>query len=406
MKLLVISHMYPNDYNKNSGIFIHKQVKALKKNYGEEINIKVVSPVPYTPFLLSLISQKYKKYYNIPEKLDYEGIEVYYPRVLLLPKNLNFKSSGKALYKGMNRLVEKINRDFKFDLIHAHVALPDGESALLLNKKYNKPIITTIHGQDMNYTVNLNDDYKEKVINVIEKSDKIVFVSNKLRKEAEKYTNKTSNFEVISNGISIEDIKKQYNDEIKEEFTNKKYILVVGNLLKTKGMHYAIEAFSEIHKKYDDYIMIIIGRGPERENLERLCKDRGVEDKIIFKGQVPNGKVMEYMNYCEFFVLPSYKEGFGVVYIEAMAHGKTVIGCKGEGIQDVIENLKDGILVLPQDKDDLRNKMELLITDSELRESIGVNAKKKILSNYTWDNNAVKNYQLYEELLNKFYGGK
>lgn len=406
MNILVLSHMYPNDFNINSGIFIHKQIKALKSLYGENLNVKVISPIPYAPKLLSLISNKYKKYYNIPKSIIYEGIEVFYPRIFLLPKNLNFKSSGKTMYYGIKSLVDSIYKDFKFDLIHAHVALPDGECAIKLNEKFGKSIVTTIHGQDMNYTVTLGEEYKNKVIKVLENSTEVIFVSNKLKREAEKYTSKNNNFKVIPNGISIEDIVKTNNKRIDEEFENSSYILLVGNLIKTKGIDYAIDAFSQFHKKYDNLKLVIIGAGLERENLEKMCKDRKVLHKVIFKGALSHDKVMEYMKNCLFFVLPSYKEGFGVVYIEAMAHGKAVIGCEGEGIADVIENKVNGILVKPKDLEDLRSNMELLIKNDKLRNEIGLNAEKQILSSYTWENNATLNYNLYNKLINKSYGGK
>lgn len=400
MNILVISHMYPNKCNINSGIFIKKQVKALKKVYGDNVNIKVISPIPYTPKILALFSDKYKKYYRNPKKITHNNIEVYYPRTFLLPRNLNFKSSGSMFYKSMKNLVEVIYNDFKFDLIHAHVAFPDGECALKLGSIYKKPVITTIHGQDLNYTINLNNDYRKKVIYVLEKSDSVIFVSDKLRKEALKHTNKSSNFYIVANGINKEEIRNEYSKEILDELKGYKYILIVGNLIKTKGIDLAIKSFANIQNKYPNLKLMIIGDGIEKENLQKLCKEKNIEDYVIFKGRLENTKVMEYMKNCLFFVLPSYKEGFGVVYIEAMAHRKAVIGCKGEGISDVIDNLKDGILVTPKNIKELEKNMELLITNNDIREAIEINAQKKVLEHYTWDNNAVENYKLYNKIIN------
>ncbi|MGL4730046.1 MAG: glycosyltransferase [Clostridium sp.] len=400
MNILVISHMYPNKFNGNSGIFIKKQVEALKMTYGNDINIKVISPIPYAPKVITILSDKYKKYHNNPKKISYDGIDVYYPRVMLLPRNLNFKSSGDIFYKGINGLVKEIYKDFRFDLIHAHVAFPDGECALKLSKEYKKPVITTVHGQDINYTINLNESYKKKVIDVLEKSTSVVFVSNKLKNEALKHTNKLVDFHVIANGINKEDIKQEKSKIVKKELNGDEYILIVGNLIKTKGIDYAIKAFANIENKYPNLKMIIIGDGLEKENLKKLCQEKNIEHKVIFKGRLENTKVMDYMKNCLFFVLPSYKEGFGVVYIEAMAHGKSVIGCKGEGIEDVIENYKDGILVLPKDINDLQKNMELLLTDIKVRNEIELNAKKKVLNNYTWENNADKNLKLYNKVIN------
>lgn len=405
MNILIISHMYPNDFNKNSGIFVHQQVKSLKNIY-ENVNIKVISPIPYTPYFLKFLSNKYCKYYEMERKIEYEGIEIYYPRAVLLPRNLNFLYSGRAFYNGMKNLIDDIYKEFKFDLIHAHVALPDGECAILLGEKFNVPVVTTIHGQDMNYTINLSEKYKNKVVTVLDKSEKAIFVSNKLKNVAEKYVKSNSNFKVISNGISLSDISNENNYDIKNEFKNKKYILIVGNLLKTKGIHYAIEAFAKIHDKYPEYVILIIGMGPEKENLMKLSKKMNIESKIIFKGALPHRTVMKYMKECDFFVLPSYSEGFGVVYIEAMSNGKAVIGCKGEGIEDVIDNYTDGILVSPHNIEELIENMEKLICDNNFKNKIEEKAQNKIKQYYTWDNNAINNYEVYEEVINQYYGGR
>ncbi|WP_010293036.1 glycosyltransferase [Clostridium senegalense] len=397
MNILVISHMYPNNYNENNGIFIHKQVKALKSSK-EDVNIKVISPIPYTPYILTLLSKKYKGYYNIPKKAIWEGVEVFYPRVVWLPKNLNFRSSGEILYKGIKKITSKLYKEFKFDLIHAHVALPDGYGAVMLNEHFNKPLLTTIHGQDMNYTVNLDENFKNKVVHVFEKSNKVIFVSNKLKREAENITGKKNNYVVIPNGIELNDIVSKKSQSICQEFHGKRYILVVGNLIKTKGIDYAIRAFSNIHNDYEDLNLVIIGRGIERETLEKLAFENGVADKVIFKGALPHNIVMEYMKNCYIFVLPSYKEGFGVVYIEAMAHGKLVIGCKGEGIEDVIEDFKDGILMEPRNLEDLTNKIKYVLENDSIRKDIERNAKIKVETKYTWTQSANSLYSEYLRL--------
>lgn len=396
MNVLIISHMYPNSFNENNGIFVHKQVKAMKKEF-QDINVRVISPVPYTPFLFTLFSKKYRGYYNIPKKAVWDEIEVYYPRVLFLPRNISFEVDGENVYRGIKNLVSKIYKEFKFDIIHAHVALPDGYGAMLLNKNYNKSLFVTVHGQDLNYTVNFSDTCKEKVMKVINSSCKSIFVSNKLKEDAVKYSNSGNNYLVIPNGVDEEDIVLEDCSYIREEFSNKRYILMVGNLIKTKGMDYGIEAFGKIHNKYKDLVLVVIGQGREEINLRKLATTLGIEEKVIFKGKLPHKEVMKYMKECFFFILPSYKEGFGVVYIEAMLQGKVVIGCRGQGIEDVIENMLDGMLVTPKDVNDLVFKMEYIISNDGERQSMELLAKNKVWSKYTWKRSAIT---LREEYLN------
>jgi len=183
MKILIISHMYPSTFNEVNGIFVHQQVKEFKK---QGCKVKVVSPIPWTPFPIKYLSKKWKKYSEIPQKMIWEGIEVYYPRYLEFPKALFFASSGKRMYKGFKKTIKEIYRDFRFDIIHAHVALPDGYAGMLIAQNYKKPLVVTIHGQDFQQTIYRGKKCKKNIEEVINYSKKTIVVSNKLKKIGER----------------------------------------------------------------------------------------------------------------------------------------------------------------------------------------------------------------------------
>jgi len=102
----------------------------------------------------------------------------------------------------------------------------------------------------------------------------------------------------------------------------------------------------------------------------------------------------------DIFSLLSWREGFGVVYLEAMAHGKPVIGCQGEGIEDVIAHGKNGLLVKPRDIDSLVEALDFLLSHPEEAKAMGERARKLVLENYTWEKNAEKTIKVYKEVLN------
>ena len=109
---------------------------------------------------------------------------------------------------------------------------------------------------------------------------------------------------------------------------------------------------------------------------------------------------MEYMSICDIFSLPSYNEGFGIVYLEAMANGKPVIGVKGQGIDGVVEHEKNGMLVKPKDIDSLDKALTYLIENPQIAKKMGERARKSILENYTWEKNTEKTIKIYKEALN------
>lgn len=112
-------------------------------------------------------------------------------------------------------------------------------------------------------------------------------------------------------------------------------------------------------------------------------------------------KVMKYMKHCKIFSLPSWKEGFGVVYVEAMVQGIPVIGIKGEGIEDVIQHGKNGFLVEANNVENLVDIIDNLLTNKDISDDIGKNAKKTIIEGFTWKHNAQKTFKLYESVINK-----
>ena len=397
MKVLVISHMYPSSFNEISGIFVHEQVKAL---VAKGVEIQVVSPVPWTPFPINYLSYKWKKYSIIPEREIREGISVWYPRYVTFPRSLFFACSGQRMYLGIKELVAKIYQEFQFDLIHAHVALPDGYAGMKIAQKYKKPLIVNIHGQDFQQTIFKNKKCKENMVKLINYSKKTIVVSKKLMKIGEKYlqVNKDKII-VVPNGVNMRDIYTEKNENI-QEYKEKKVILSVSHLIKTKGIDLNLKAIAKLIQKYPDIIYLIIGEGEEKKKLKKLVSELNLQDMVIFMGEVSRYKVMEYMASCDIFSLPSWNEGFGVVYIEAMVSGKPVIGCQGEGIEDFVKHGKTGLLVKPKDVDSLTEALDFLLSNTDKAKAIRECARKAVLENYTWEKNAEKTIEIYRKVLN------
>lgn len=401
MKVLIISHMYPSTFNSMAGIFVHQQVKTLKE---KGIEVKVISPVPLAPFPLNLISKKWARYREIPYKTNIEGIDVYYPRYLELPKGIMFHRSGFFMAKGIKRIINKVYKEFKFDLIHSHVAVPDGYAGMILNKEFKVPHVVTIHGQDFQNTISRNINCKKALFNVLNHIDKIITVSNKL-KNVVKDENFYNKIEVVNNGIdkdyiSVDKIQENY---IEKNRINKNLIkiLSVSNLKETKGIHINLKAIAKLKEIYSNISYDIIGDGEYRGKLEELIKELGLEDNVSFLGKLEHKEVIDIMKQYDIFSLPSYKEGFGMVYIEAMAQGIPVIGVKGEGIEDAIENGVNGFLVERKNIEELVKIMKFLIENPYKRIDIGKCAIETVLNKFTWNVNADKMISIYNEMILK-----
>lgn len=394
IKILVLSHMYPNQMNEVYGIFVANQVSELIK-LGHEV--KVISPVPWSTFPLTVFSSKWRQYAQIPRREIRQGIEVFYPRVLVLPNKYLYQHVGRFYYWGIRKVIKEISREFDFDLIHAHTALPDGFAAMILKEKLTKPVVLTIHGQDMFSNIHMGPKCKATVIRALNNADRIVAVSSKLKRDIKQYVPEYK-IDVIPNGITTGQLVEDSSD-LKQKFPGKKIILSVGYLRKRKGHRYVLEALSQLVKEFPNLIYLIIGDGMEEELLKKQVAECSLDPYVKFLGRKSNQEVMNYMSACDIFVLPSWKEGFGIVYLEAMAHGKPVIGCQGEGIEDVVSHGINGILVPPKDTAQLIEALRKLLNNERMAVEIGQRAKETVVSKFTWSRVAGELENLFQGLL-------
>ena len=393
MKVLIISHMYPSSFNEIAGIFVHEQVRALMEN---GVEIQVVSPIPWTPFPINHMRHKWKKISQVPSRSVWEGVPVWYPRYVAFPRAWLFAGSGKRMYRGIRQLVRKIRREFPFDLIHAHVALPDGYAGALLAREYNVPLIVTIHGQDLQHTVFRGVRCRHALEFVFDSASRVIVVSSKLKRLAKEHFG-DHKICVIANGV---DPEKVCTTKAQKNSLGSPILLSVSNLITTKGLDLNLMAIQRLHEKYPSIRYKIVGSGPLEDELKNLADSLGIADNVDFLGALPHRTVMEHMAACDIFTLPSWSEGFGVVYLEAMAHGKPVIGCKGEGIEDFVEHGKTGLLVKPRDVEGLVEALDFLLSHPEEAQAMGKRAQKLVLENYTWEKNAEKTIRVYKEVLN------
>ncbi len=388
MHVLVLSTMYPNSKIYLSGIFVHEQVKELVKL---GIEVTVIAPVPYKPKFLKLTGFGSKAYDTIPKFEVFESVLVYHPRYIAIPGGYFKGYWGYPYAFIINILLKRIEKKKQFDLIHAHGSLPDDFGGYLLSKWMNKPLVITVHGQSVYALVNFPRRFKYSRI-ALEKANALIAVSSKVEERIRKFTDRRSKIHIVYNGYvdrSNIDIKSR-NGIIN--------ILFSGELIDRKGCKNLLLAFGKLSKKYDSIQLIIAGDGDELKLLKNIAKNLSIENNVHFEGAVLHSKMLELMKKCDIFVLPSWDEAFGVVYLEAMSFKKPVIGSNGEGISDIIIDGENGLLVNPKDVGNLTQKLESLISSESLRKRIGENGYESI-KKYTWNFNAQQTINVYNRVI-------
>jgi len=396
-KILAISHMWPVPYDELNGTAIHKQTKEL---LNQGCDVKVISPIAWTPFPIKYINSKWKAYSEVPERTVYDGIEVFYPRYLSFPKALFTSSSGYRMYYGIRRLARELYKDFSFDLIHAHMALPDGYAGMLLSQDYNIPLVVTFQATDLDITAKRDVKLKKTLQSIFTEAERVISPSPRLALALRDC------FGIIPTTIGYGiDPKEIYNEpsSLRSKYGSRHILLSVSRLISTKGMDLNLYALHALISQYGygDIQLIIVGDGPERHKLEQLASNLSLEEHVEFIGQLSHEQVMEYMSICDVFSMPSWQETFGLVYVEAMAHGKPVVGVQGQGVDGIVTHGETGFLVKPRDVDSLVQALDFLLSNPEKAKIMGEEARKLVIENYTWKKNAEKTIRVYEEALNE-----
>lgn len=173
--------------------------------------------------------------------------------------------------------------------------------------------------------------------------------------------------------------------------TLQKYICTAAVLSPIKNIETLIEAFAKIHSKFSDFKLFIIGSGLTGQKLRVMSYELRVPDRVVFTGQLSQGELKNIMKDCYAFALPSLSEGFGRVFIEAMALGKPVIGSNVGGVPEIIRDGENGFLIEPKDASMLAEKLEYLLSNPETAKKMGEAGQKFVRENFS-NEKYIRNY--------------
>jgi teichuronic acid biosynthesis glycosyltransferase TuaC len=317
---------------------------------------------------------------------------VRYPQ---LPGYLGLPGAGRLLYARLLPVVSRLQRERPITLIHGHGALPCGRAAALLARRFQLPFVVTVHGLDVFNTGSLAGIrakfLRQASIAVYQDAHTVVCVSSRVRQILHDGMPSGVRSAVVYNAVDTELFSPSVGgDSATDE------ILVVGNLIPTKGQELVLRAIGRM--AYFPHLQCrIIGEGPDRTRLEALARKLGISHRIHLLGRQSRAAVADAMRRCSVFVLPSRSEGLGCVYLEAMSCAKPVIACRGQGIEEVIQHEKNGWLIPPNALDELVQALATLLRSDDIASLIGLAARQTILSRFTLSHQAKQLAAIYSE---------
>jgi glycosyltransferase involved in cell wall biosynthesis len=350
-KILFVPSWYPNPADPISGVFIEEQAVALSKEH--DVAVLLPRMASWRNVVKPDASDK-------SVKKTQSGLPVYheYARPLIPhgPESTDLNTFARAAQNGFKKIVKEWGKP---DIIHAHVVLPGGWSALGVGRKHGIPVVMTEHSSP--FSMHLGTELTRKLVReTLFGVNQIVAISPSLAKTL-------LDFEP---GLSIEVIGESVKTDFfvpatgvdKANGTGKSFF-VAARLAEQKGLEHLVRAVHLLRDRgLNSFELVIGGDGPDRQKLEQLAQNLNVNGHIRFLGGLNREQVRERMQKCDVFVLSSLHETFGVVVGEAMACGKPVISTRCGGPEFIV-NKENGVLVDVADPQGLAGAMADFIED-------------------------------------------
>lgn len=205
-------------------------------------------------------------------------------------------------------------------------------------------------------------------------------------------------------GIELPD-EKLINDQNKHQLN----VLFVGRLEKRKGIETLFRAIPAVLSKFPDAQFNVVGKdtnlSPDGGSYKKYLLgnlEKEYHKNVKFVGYVDNMELRNYYKNCDLFVAPSLYESFGLIFLEAMALRRPVVGCNIGGIPEIVENDNDGILIQPDNENELSGAIIKLLEDDELRIRMGENGRKKVENKFSTIKMAEKTYSIYKNILDRY----
>jgi len=290
-------------------------------------------------------------------------------------------------------------RGVKFDIVHFHGDKGFYFSAPILKRVLGKRVILTTHGLGESaklFPGRLGSRFVSSSLNSV---DHVILVGRFLKSWFGELGLNENDLKVIKNGHDSSSGSSEKARSIREEYHGKNIVVGVARLLDWKGVETTLKALAKLKQKNTkNWVYLHVGDGPERGHLESITKNMKLERSVVFLGHLAYEETMTYIMAGDFFVLPSWGEAFGIVYLEAMARGLPAIGCYGAGGEETIIDGKTGYLVQPHDAVGLAQKIEKLFNEEDSLKYLSAGGKKHA-EKFSWTRNSIEYLNLYKKSL-------
>lgn len=387
-RILTLSRLYPNKVMPIAGIYVERLVQAISAM----CHVRVVAPVPYCPPLPRSLPQA--RFRDVPERSQTNSIEVLHPRFCTGPGYSLHSYEAHTYYWGVRRTVDRLRREFPFELIHAHMSYPDGVVAARLARLYDVPAMITEHAPWLPWM----DAYPRVRRQAVWASRQCAFhiaVSRYTRDTIAHFTGESEHFRVVPVGVD----GSLFSPEPDGVNGDPNLILYVGRIHRIKGIDVLLRAMCQLVVRRPKVRLRLVGGGSffrdsvrQEHSLRAMAQGLDLGHHIEFAGEQAPSTIADLMRKCSVLVLPSRAESFGAVLVEAISCGTPVVATRCGGPEDIV-NEQVGLLVDKEDPEALAVAIERVM--ERRGEYVPARLRAYALENFSWERIARRIVELY-----------
>ena len=348
MKALLFTNLFPSKQAPTRGMYHVSVFGAIARH----CEVRVVAPLPWwtragRPFDLL----------SIPRE-TISGIDASYPTYWSVPGRHALHAG--AMYRSLRRYLERVRREFPFDVILASWAYPDACAAARLARDMGCPLVTNVLGSDINALARM-PELAPAIRHALGQSHRVIAVSHALRERVLELGVAPDKVIVQHNGVDGERFRLQDRREARKRLglpEDRPTILYVGNWVPEKGVDVLARAIGRLKAAgRTDVLLALVGSGPLESTMRAIVEREGLADQVRFCGRKSHAEVPDWMAASDLFCLPSLREGCPNVILEALSCGRPVVASRVGGVPELL-NETVGAMVPAGDSDALAGALE------------------------------------------------
>jgi phosphatidylinositol alpha-1,6-mannosyltransferase len=321
-------------------------------------------------------------------------VDAAYPhRVVRVPYSNVPRLRSPMLWLTLDRVARRLARKERFDQIHCGQTVETAPLGVRLARKLGVPCVVHTFAEDVT-TYLRHPFYGPMMRRGLRDATVVTSISQFTVEHLRNLGVDEARIRLLYPGVTPSAFEPTGREaEIRKRFNleGKQVILSLNRLIPRKGQDTVLQALPKVLERAPNAAYLIVGGGPEEARLRALATQLGVNEHVRWAGSIPNTSAVDYYHACDLFVMPNREmpngdiEGFGLVFLEANACGKPVIGGRSGGAVDAVEDGVSGYLVNPTSPDEVAGRLLELLLDGDLRVRLGAQGKQRVLREFTWN---------------------